>query len=582
MYFFNILSNTWIQIFPETLPSARANSCISFWFPNLYLYGGENSNGPLSDLWRYSLKTQNFEQILGTGTWPPVMSNMICSIDAMEIFYVFSGQKSDYSPIGTIFGFNTLDMKWELFYSNDEKGTQFSNSAAILMSNSLAQVGGNRINTIYSSVQIFFYQNVTSEIIGELPTPVASHTISHAGKSIYIFGGVNSISHLAVPNIGTSNLYKITYSGLECGLGYYGKDCEMCGPGFYNDKFEADFCKACPAGTFNPSYASSFISQCIPCQVGTYADKSGSISCKDCSSSFYCPAGTSVPKQKKSTIDLNIQPGAYDQKNSESNNMILVFVYTITGISIIIILAFLFTMKSQVFTKVDIFKDLHQRKYDQNPFPTSLGGLFSLLFLCVMLIFIISPIVMYSNSNIIESKTLVPSISYEDIKIVASYFNVTIVLNNFKGTCGTAGTCSSTIGYISSGNYQGKDTPHCYKEDDTCRIQLISEDVTISTFTALNITIIEELIYTTQIDMTISVTSSIPNAASVITLSLSATDSKVFNGFSPSVFKYFLIPSVIFNQIFFSDSGVWDSQSTGYHIMQTQLATAGSMISLEK
>ena len=56
MFMFNVNSNTWIEIELTTEIPARANACITYFYPFLYIFGGENNSGVLNDLWLYDFR----------------------------------------------------------------------------------------------------------------------------------------------------------------------------------------------------------------------------------------------------------------------------------------------------------------------------------------------------------------------------------------------------------------------------------------------------------------------------------------------------------------------------------------------
>lgn len=546
MYFYNFLTNLWIQITPALVPSARANACISFQFPIFYLYGGENSNGILDDFWMYSLITQEFSLVSSIGFHPPGLTRAQCFY-YQDAFYLFSGSINSYYSLGTVFFFNVTTQNWEIYMDTNDSEREYSNTQNILTENGLVQIGGSRTNTISSSIKFYNIAEKTVVTLGHLPDPVASHSIVHSGKNIYIFGGLNSVSNIGIPNIGTSRFYKITDDIFDCSPGNYGNECILCEPGYYNDQFNAESCTACPAGTYNSDYGATSLSQCIPCHVNTFADVPGSYTCKECPNSEDCPIGTSIPIPNTLENTQEIQPSSYDENRVKSafiNQIVIACIFAFAGV---IILIYLTLRKLKIFARADIFKNLHPRKYYEEPFGTEYGGLISILFIIVSLVFILTPIVAFSVSNISEIKTLVPNISYRDIKIMASC-NITLVLYNFNGECGVDGVCMEHMFYSAAGSYTMIGSgPFCYKSDNICKIVFISDEFSIETSLTSIFTVSDPLIYSTNIDATLSCTSSIPESISSTTISLSAPDSQVFNGFTPSYFSFYLIPSVLFN-----------------------------------
>lgn len=84
----------------------------------------------------------------------------------------------------------------------------------------------------------------------------------------------------------------------------------------------------------------------------------------------------------------------------------------------------------------------------------------------------------------------------------------------------------------------------CNRVIDACVITFLNGNLSISSAIIMNFTMIDMLIYTTQIDVTISADSSIPDSVSATTLSVTSPDSVVLNGLFPSIFYYYVTPSV--------------------------------------
>ena len=543
MYFYNMISNSWKQISTIHSPPARAYACIAFIFPNLYLYGGENDNGPLGDFWIFSFQTEDFTQIVNQGTVPPALSQAQCNVDA-DYFYLFGGKDSTNLSPGIFYIYLRASQYWSTIAGGNL--VQVSSCGTVYMTSNLVQIGGKRINTAYSFVSSFSYSDSITTTLGYLPTPVSNHAIAYTGRSIYVFGGVDVISDIVLSDIGTSNFYKVTDPSFDCSTGYYGENCTMCEPGFYNPSLNAEECIACEAGSINNEYAAGYISQCIPCKVNTFSDINGGTRCKDCSVDEYCPVGTAVPNDSAETYDFTRQPSAYDEQQSTANTFTVLMMELMFGIAGIIGITFCFAYRSRIFLTIDIYKDLHPRKYYEDPFPTPLGGLFSLMFMIIAIFFILNPTVLYYISNISETKALVPSIIYDDIDITAASINMTFVLHDFNGICGINNTCQDNLFYqhasaTTKGSLKG---PYCYSVRQMCIIQFEISNASIDTFVSFNISMVSELVYTSQIDITVSATSSIPDAISATTLSVQAPDTQVLNGLSQSVFSFFLIPSV--------------------------------------
>jgi hypothetical protein len=85
-------------------------------------------------------------------------------------------------------------------------------------------------------------------------------------------------------------------------------------------------------------------------------------------------------------------------------------------IGIVVILIFIVFREIKWFAKIDLYNKLHNHFVDEPMYvrDTTLGGLFSVLFVLVALIFIFTSVTNYSRDNIEESKALVPMITLDE------------------------------------------------------------------------------------------------------------------------------------------------------------------------
>jgi hypothetical protein len=88
--------------------------------------------------------------------------------------------------------------------------------------------------------------------------------------------------------------------------------------------------------------------------------------------------------------------------------------------------------------------------------------------------------------------------------------------------------------------------------------------------------------YASGISVNISSSSSIPEKISSVFTSLkSPNENQVFKGLIPTRFYFKLMPSVLFMQVFYSQSSEWPSEETGFHIYTSQDPHIGSLFSNE-
>jgi hypothetical protein len=414
------------------------------------------------------------------------------------------------------------------------------------MSSNLVLFGGRRTTVAFSNIITMNYLSLAFEELGQLLTPMAAHAGAHAGKSVYLHGGFEIFSNSLILKHASAKFYKITSDTFDCSDGYFGADCQMCLPGYYNSDANSLSCAPCKPGTFNPYYGGSVESQCIPCSNGYFADKEASLYCKQCDFSMACLPGTSIPTSDKTVYDYSMQPKPYDDNKTRAQaiNSIISFCFLA---SIVPAFVFIFLLRRRnSLLKLDLYKALHPRKYYEEPYATSLGAMFSLIFILIALLFIITPIVLYITSNITEFKTLVPDITLETLTFRAD-MTMTIIMYNYNGDCQTVdGFCNINLYTSMMGTLQGRTIfPTCYKVKNDCFFTFKCEECRIDKYTQMNVTIVDTHAYTGKISVTTSALSSIPGEISSITLTVEADKNKVFNGFYPSKFYYFIIPSVI-------------------------------------
>ena len=84
----------------------------------------------------------------------------------------------------------------------------------------------------------------------------------------------------------------------DCPEGYYcvnRNSADLCPPGYYCPYQTGADLQQCPAGTFNPGYGISNVSQCTPCTGGKYCQTPGlSAVTGDCTAGYYCTSGKEI------------------------------------------------------------------------------------------------------------------------------------------------------------------------------------------------------------------------------------------------------------------------------------------------
>ena len=388
--------------------------------------------------------------------------------------------------------------------------------------------------------------------IGNLLIPVSAHGGEHISNEIYIFGGSATIGNNIIEGLGTSLFYKVYHEAFYCSRGYYGQpggNCSICEPGYYSSSYNSDSCSPCRPGTYSTGYGLGDFYQCTPCEYGTYTDKYASTRCYLCDFISDCPIGSSSPSIFQATNQISSsQPKNYDTNSSKASMIIFNFQIGIGVVVGIATLLFLILKQKEFFKKFDLFKDLHPRKYWEDPFPTTYGGFASVLFIIVALIFIVSPLVLFNIANITETKTLEPSVLFQYQRFTVKYLKLNLTLYNYGGACVVDGECATSMSLTSTGfHLVDASGPFCYSVTNGCSIVYICENCYMDPLTVFNITAVYYLIYASAIEIEFISSSSLPDFnTSSIKFIIVAPTGTVFNGPNPSVFYIDAIPSVFF------------------------------------
>ena len=541
---FNLLTNEWVEIYSESLPSARSDACMYFFFPILYIYGGQDENGVFSDLWYYSLDTTKVEKIQAKGATPPPLYGHRCYVDPDYTFYISGGTSTNDAPNSLTFVYYPKSNTWYILL--DSSIFDRSNFSLIFMESFIIEFGGNRLTTSYSDI-IKIYYNGTIETMGALKYPVCYHSAAYAGKSIYIFGGAFTTGSSIYIDIGINDFYNLTSEDFDCSQGNYGESCNFCGPGTYAMYPNTELCSPCIAGTYSNGYGQHYLSQCIPCEYGTFSDVPGSSYCKDCAIPQDCPIGSTAPMYSQ-TIQAfaNVQPPSYQNNNSEAMLYTYTFYIILGVLTVILGIGFILLRNNRLLIWIDIYQNLHKRKYYEEPFRTQFGGFVTVLLIMAVLIMVGSPIILYEISNITETKTLVPAFTLENQEFSSEKMILTLNLYNFAGECISNNICSSYIKLsIENMVYSGVSGPFCTALENSCSIILSCFNCYLPDNSYFNLTFAGYLIYTSGIEVELNCSSSLPDYnVSSIKFYIESPSTQVFNGLSPSIFYIMMIPTV--------------------------------------
>ena len=541
---YNIISNQWKKIITDILPPARKNACMSFYYPLLLIYGGENGSGYLDDMWVFNYERLNFQEIVPSITIP-AMTEHKCLFSEVGELYIFSGKVSAFELNEYVYTSVGLSTWQEPMPAPQE--LQISSAGTVIMSDFLVMIGGSGINSAVSEVSLVFFSNANACVVDYLPVNVTYHAVAHTGRSIYVFGGALAIGNTFFDSVGTSNFYNITADYLDCSRGFYGDSCKMCGPGSYSSALNSENCSFCGPGTYSDSYGMGYPSQCTPCAYGSYSNLTGSRLCRDCGNPSDCPVGSTAPSHQDYIEYLTeIQPSAFDKGEIQSANAVYTFQLAVLGVGIFAWVLYFFVNRKNFYDRFDIFEKKHIRKYYEEPKSTSFGGVMTLTFFLAASLFIVSPAIIYNISNIVETKTFVPVFTQQNTIFTSDLIYINIKLSNYGGGCGDQNnTCLSRIDARSVGIHGTISNFSCKGQARTCTISFNCTSCTLDLASGVYLTVSDILAYTTSIQMEVISTSSIPKSSlSALSFSVTSPQNEVFNGLSPTAFTVSMIPSV--------------------------------------
>ena len=586
IFLYNFVSNTWTDLTGSREISPRIGSCLMLNYPLLYIHGGSNDKGLLSDLWSFNLISSEYNLIPSKSSSPGLF-NHNCLLFS-DYILVFSGSVENGSPNPFIYNYSISLELWQK--SSKYPDTALSNSKLQIVGSKYYLIGGNKYFQPQADIFVLFdlENSFNIEYLASLPQSVTFHDSVHIGRSIYIYGGAMMAGNSIIADKGSPVLYNLSFDELDCSQGFYSDDCLICPPGTYGEGIRSQSCLLCEPGTYSMDHGLRFKSQCFPCPYGTFTRDSGSLYCLDCEVQEECRFRTVQASKRKSFQDyVSVQPDIYDSKVNKAMLYDSITLYTVCVISLVILMSFLFLYSSRIFLFFDIFKDKHQREWNEEPVATAQGGLYSSIFLLFALYFIISPLIFFSIANISEYRTLVPSFTLDHEEYTAESCILKVKYYDYGGVCADdSGKCLVMAdGSISGVEYSEILGPFCkLYENRACEVTYKFEKASFKQQGSFNLSSSEQSLYATGIEVYMQISSSIPSPhnESSIQFYIESGTNKVFNGITPNEFYINLIPSVIKTQVFYSDSPKWRSNLTGYHITYTKDSSIGSITDSEK
>ena len=583
-YIYEPRSSVWVvknEI--ENMVSERFSSCVFFANLKVIVFGGQNSQGYLNDLWIYDFHLNSFINIEVTGAAQIMNYKCVMTQNNDEIdIYVISGKNSNNEPNDSIFLVQILNFSTEIPVASIKKYWQndnflLNNFSIVFQSSTIYLLGGQNNQYLSKSILIL---DLKKRLLRSVPVPqdlwISGHTSSHFAKSLFIFGGVHSPNGYQTSSTPSSTLYKLTSTNLDLNLNCsqtlsVSSECFSCKAGYY---LESNVCKPCPAGTFSPYDGAVGLIMCVPCFNGEFNDLTGKKLCKKCSEGYNCPISSKEQKVRMRLMEsYSNQPKEFESETLRIENVNQNILYGLLAVCIFLINFLVFSSNFRaLIKKVDIFVDQHSQElnvpvvYTKTP----LGGYFTISFIMLALITCMYTAVSFFKDNIVETKSLVPSVVMEE-EFFESDLELNINFYDFNGNCSSlsASLEETAIKYSKRKIYYLKGTSDCL-------VQVIYSNFHLLSDAELEFGFKDEVASCSFLSINISSSSSIPKEPSELFIPLYPSDnSLIFRGFPSSTFKFSLIPSVILIQVFYSDSNIYDPKITGYHLVDTNSHVPG-------
>ena len=589
MYIFNSLTYSWSQLssISVSVPTASKGACLAMDLPNIYIFGGLASVGCLGQLWIYNIGNGEFSLLSNSG---PKLAYITCQL-LDGYFYVLFGQNSVQESSGAISRFNFVSSLWESLYSPEDSTNSSSQGIQMVIGNIVVRIGGEAWD-LDPKDSVYIYQNnkittiANPLFVGNIPELVYLSGFTYYNTSFYSFGGGGAVPggslRLTVPSqlfiqINMNDICSGDICMPLCSQGTVNSDegCITSRIGHISQGFGNRNDTPCPAGTINSILGANSIRQCYPCPEGYFTSKNGSSLCLQCPSGYFCSTGCKTPTNVlQADISESIQPALYD---NNTNEIVLVFEIIAGGVISVIILVSLFSVVVQKdIDAIDLFSADHNYHFKKKMLleKNMFGGYSSLIFISLAIIMIGLAVIAYVLDNISESKALVPLVILQAdvVDFNASSIQISSSFLTYGDSCAINNTCSPLI-FLTTANIRYSSLSYTCELSTikTCVVFVSCISCILDPGAYISISLQEKLSYSSGILVNISSSSSIPNKLSIVAQSLYPTPGYMFIGSSASQFFFTMTPS-----LFKSESPMWTSMVTGYHISSEMVSVQGS------
>lgn len=575
MYLYGAYNGGWIEITPSgTIPSGRNGACIVMQTPKIYIFGGKTISGKTTELWEYDMNLNAYTLItpqVNLSITPNPVIFPTCTMVNNKFWVIFGTADSEF-PETSIYQYDFDLQSWNVVF--DAGFSLMSRSLGVVeyINGQILVLAGEAWST--DPYNDSFVLNVSSgnrTYLKSLPEYYFGGAYSLYTTIIYMFGGGSVIGGTLRTSASSSNFYSYniidfgTPSLVLCSPGSYLADdgtCIQCSAGTYATSFGQTECSLCQPGTFNTFNGASSIQQCYPCDQGFFSSTPGSTICYGCPDSYYCPIGSHKYYDSQiSSSTTSLQPLTYSPDVSTLNKDKLAL-YLVISFLLLLFTLMIYCYKTirNSLTAIDLYTFDHNYQLENEMImkKNKIGGYFSVVFVFIAILLIVSAGLDYFKNNVIENKTLLPLVILENI---ASQFVGTMSIRTTLYYYG--GSCNNSDGQVLSSQYvniiAGSMSLSAMKEEANCVITWNCLDCQIQTGSYIEYSLSEITSYCSGIGVNVTSSSSIPNQISSIQNTVVSDSHKVFRGYGATVFTILMTPSLYIS----ADSS---SKSTGYHV----------------
>jgi hypothetical protein len=447
LHTFNLKTNEWEMMEIRTVisPTPRSGSCLVSNYEYIFIFGGNTGSSYSNELWKFNKSTRVYELVITKNEGPPpsAFSNCYLTTNAQQeiLFQVYMGEKNGGSPTSFFYQYNLSANQWTRIRDITEGSDKIARSktAAYKILDKLVIAGGvKRDSESHSDINILDVRTGRITYLGNLPSHTFYGASMYYKDKIYIHGGAYSFGNLPLKDIAKHDFVVIDLdsncetekttciSGCSKGAYFYEGDCRVCPPGTYSDIDGSDFCNPCPSGFYSDIRGGDSIRVCKRCPYDYYSIGTGQSRCMDCPTNSICLFDQIMVDDKSALSDYykSVQPELLDDNEETADTYSLLFSILLCVLFILFLPTLLLFSKSRKqITDLDLYILFHNYKYDSVMYPrkTLKGGIFSVIFLFIVIYILFDRTIYYTFNNVLETKALVPSIALDQKYGTVSY-----------------------------------------------------------------------------------------------------------------------------------------------------------------